>query len=47
MDRILQAMIDYWGERCDPPFDDPELICECCEAWREFDELMKLKVDNG
>ena len=47
MDRIREAILEYWGPRCDPSLDDPEVICECCEVWREFDELMELKVKHG
>ena len=35
MNRIEQALTEWYGERC----DEFESGCECCEAWKEFDEL--------
>lgn len=32
MDRIREALVDYWGEQC--PDYDPD--CTCCQAWAEL-----------
>lgn len=32
---IRQALVDFWGERCDT-FDDD---CPTCQAWAAFDQL--------
>ena len=36
--KIEEAITEYWGERC-PDFDKD---CACCQAWKEFDSLMKI-----
>jgi len=33
--KVIEAMKDYWGERC-LEFDSN---CACCQAWGEFDKL--------
>lgn len=39
---IEEAIIEYWGERCEPPMlNDCEAKCPCCEAWREYDILLE------
>ena len=41
MNKIEEAMEAQWGERC--PDYEPE--CPCCEAWKEYDEMMVLLED--
>lgn len=35
-DRIKEAIIEHWGERCED-FDEN---CPCCLAWAELDALL-------
>lgn len=35
MNEVEEAMIDYWGERCQEYEED----CSCCQAWKEYDKL--------
>ena len=35
MDRIREALVDYWGEQC--PDYNPD--CACCQAWAELEAL--------
>lgn len=37
MDKIIEAVRDYWGERC--PDYDP--TCFVCQAWNEVDTMSK------
>ena len=36
MNKIEEAIIDYWGEKCQN-FDEN---CFCCQAWKEYEELL-------
>ena len=38
MNPIKRAMLEYWGERC----DDYEEGCPVCDAWREYDNLVRV-----
>ena len=40
MTRIEEAITDYFGPKC-PDFEED---CPCCQAWREYEELV---VDAG
>lgn len=35
MDRVREALTEYWGPQCSD--FDPD--CFCCQAWAELDEL--------
>lgn len=35
--KIEEALIAYWGERC----EDYDENCYCCQAWAEYDSLQK------
>lgn len=38
MNKVKEAMIDYWGNRkCKEYHND----CPACQAWKEYDELVK------
>jgi hypothetical protein len=36
MNKIEEALTDYWGEKCDC-FDKN---CPCCQAWQEYKEML-------
>ena len=40
-DLIEEAIIEWWGERCDTYDAD----CPCCRAWEQLDNLQE--ADNG
>ena len=37
MNKITEAMIDYWGEKC-ADFDED---CPCCQAWKEYKDMLE------
>lgn len=47
--RIEEALTEYWGPRCKERFEPQgdELPCDCCEAWREFDELVQRNASEA
>ena len=38
--RVLDAMLETWGERC-PDFAEE---CDACLAWAEYDSLMRARL---
>ncbi len=40
IDYIAEAITEAFGERC------PEFAagCHCCEAWKQYDEVGKVKI---
>lgn len=38
MNKIEEAMANYWGERC------PDYLAECdnCQAWKQYDAVVKV-----
>lgn len=38
--RVLDAMLEVWGDRC-PDFAEE---CEACLAWAEYDSLMRARA---
>lgn len=37
MIRIEEAITAHWGPRCSEPYDG----CPCCDAWKEYDALIR------
>lgn len=37
MNKIEEAITQWWGERCPETFPG----CPCCDAWIEYDAMMK------
>lgn len=35
MERIIEAVTEYWGVRC----SDADGKCNACQAWQELDQL--------
>lgn len=46
---VTQLLTEYWGPRCKERFEPQgdELPCDCCEAWREFDELVQRNASEA
>lgn len=36
MTKIEEAITDFWGSKCDDFNED----CPCCQAWREYEDLV-------
>lgn len=41
MNKIEEALTEYWGERC----PDHEPGCPTCDAWAEYDKLVDERAE--